>query len=300
MPPGPQPTASDLLLYALVVFVWGTSWIALSLQAGPVAPEVSVLWRFAVACPIMFAWAWLAGRRLAFEGREHLTFFGLGVTLFSNNLVLFYHASLWIPSGLMAVVFSLASIFNVALGALLLRQPLDGRVLLAGVIGTTGIALMFLPEITAHGFSWGAAYGLGFSVAATLSFCAGNIISSASQRRGVPVLSATAWGMLYGVGYLITLALVLGKSFRIEWTVVYLACLVWLAVVASVIAFASYLTLLGRIGPARAGYMTVLFPVVALAASTVFEGYTWTWAAAAGVALVIAGNVMVLRSGTRR
>ena len=61
------------------------------------------------------------------------------------------------------------------------------------------------------------------------------------------------------------------------------------------LAFASYLTLLRRLGPARAGYTTVLFPIVALAVSTAVEGYSWTLLAVLGVMLAIIGNVFVLR-----
>ena len=71
--------------------------------------------------------------------------------------------------------------------------------------------------------------------------------------------------------------------------------LLWLSIVSSVAAFWAYLTLLGRIGAARAGYATVMFPVFALAISTVFEGYVWTLPALVGLALVLAGNLFVLR-----
>lgn len=301
-PPDPvAPTVTDLALYVIVVIMWGTSWIAISLQAGPVAPEVSVLWRFAIACPVMFAWAVLAGHRLDYSRREHLLFAGLGLTLFCTNFVLFYRASLTITSGLMAVVFSLASIFNVVLGAIFLRQPIEARAVAAGLIGVTGVALMFAPEVIGHDLGRGAVQGLIASVGATLSFCTANMISSASQRRGVAVIPATAWGMLYGVGYLALLSLLLGHAFIIEWSTRYLASLLWLAIAASVIAFASYLTLLGRIGPARAGYMSAVFPVVALAISTVFEGYQWTPLAVLGLSLVLAGNVLSLhRPGRSR
>ena len=67
-----------------------------------------------------------------------------------------------------------------------------------------------------------------------------------------------------------------------------------MAVAVSVVAFWSYLTLLGRIGADRAGYATVLFPVVALGISTVYEGYLWTAEAALGVGLVLLGNAVVL------
>src|SRR5690606_30754486 len=74
----------------------------------------------------------------------------------------------------------------------------------------------------------------------------------------------------------------------------YVVSLLYLALCGSVVAFGAYLTLLGRIGADRAGYVTVLFPLVALAISTLVEGYLWTPAALAGVALVLTGNLLVL------
>ena len=123
----------------------------------------------------------------------------------------------------------------------------------------------------------------------------GALFATLAQRRGVPMLAATAWGMTYGVAVLGLIALVRGQAFAVEWTPRYLGATVYLALFASVVAFASYLTLLRRIGAARAGYATVLFPVVALTVSTLLEGYRWTLPAALGAALALSGNVLVLR-----
>lgn len=95
------------------------------------------------------------------------------------------------------------------------------------------------------------------------------------------------------------LALLLGKPFIIETTLSYLGSLVFLAVLSTVVAFAAYLTLLGRIGAARAGYSTVMFPVFALLISTALEGYSWTPYAIAGLALVALGNVLVIATGKK-
>ncbi len=65
------------------------------------------------------------------------------------------------------------------------------------------------------------------------------------------------------------------------------------------IGFTAYLMLIGRIGPERAAYCTVLFPIVALAVSTVFEGYRWTALAGAGIALILLGNVVAFSGGLR-
>ncbi|MEP1443765.1 MAG: EamA family transporter, partial [Hyphomicrobiales bacterium] len=57
------------------------------------------------------------------------------------------------------------------------------------------------------------------------------------------------------------------------------------------------LTLLGRIGAARAGYATVIFPIFALLISTVIEGYQWTALSLVGLVLVLVGNYFVLSRG---
>lgn len=292
---GAALSSFDLGLYALVVLVWGSSWMAMRLQLGAVAPEVSILWRFALAAPIMFAWAWARGQRLAFPLADHLRFLGLGATLFSTNFVLFYYASFSVPSGLIAVVFSLASILNLLAGARLLGLRIEPRVAVAGLIGVAGVCLMFAPEFAGHTLGREAALGLGLSLCGTLSFCAANLQSVAGQRRGLPVVSSTAWGMLYGAALLALYALLRGRTFAIEPSARYLLSLAWLALPATVAGFVAYLTLLRRIGSARAGYTTVLFPVVALALSTVFEGYRWSALSATGLCLVVVGNFLVLR-----
>ena len=61
----------------------------------------------------------------------------------------------------------------------------------------------------------------------------------------------------------------------------------------------AYITLLNRIGAARAAYVTVLSPAVALLISTWLENYQWSWPAGLGLAAVMAGNVLVLRAPRR-
>jgi drug/metabolite transporter (DMT)-like permease len=284
----------DYGLYALTVLSWSASWFAISLQVGVVSPEVNLVWRFAIATLLMFAWVVLSGRRLAFSLSDHLRFVALGILLFSSNFMLFYYGALYLVSGLLSVVFSLASIVNMLLAALVTGERPSRRVLFGGLAGFAGIALMFYPEMAAHGLSGPTLAGLAFCIGGTLSFCAGNMVSAANQRRGLPIVSANAWGMLYGTIWSTLLALVLGKPFIVEPTVAYFGSLLFLAVISTVIAFAAYLTLLGRIGPARAGYSTVMFPVLALLISTALEGYSWTPFAVLGLALVGLGNVLVI------
>lgn len=289
-------TTADYGLYAVTIVAWGASWIAMKGQIASVAPEVSVFWRFVLAAVIMMAWAKGAGYRMTFPWSDHLRFAGLGAFIFSTNFTLFYYGAAHLPSGLLAVVFSTASLFNLLLSLLLFGVRPNLQAVTAGILGLGGIALMFWPSFAAAELNTGIATGLALCVAGTLSFCLGNMLSADTQRRGIAVIPASAWGMVYGAVFLGAFSLVRGQSFTVEWSPVYLGSLVYLAVVASVIAFASYLTLLGRIGSARAGYVTVLFPIVALSLSTLFEGYQWTPIAIAGLVCVLGGNVLMLRA----
>lgn len=291
----PGLSAGDFGLYGATVFAWGFSWIAMKGQVGPVPPEVSVFWRFVLAAAVMVAWSRFRGNALGFPWTAHLRFAGLGALMFSTNFTLFYYGAAHIPSGLLAVIFSTASIFNLLLSFLLFSQRPDGSMLFAGALGFAGVALMFWPQIMGAEINMGAAAGLAFCILGTLSFCLGNMLSAATQDAGIGVTPATTWGMVYSAGLLGLFCLVKGNSFAVDVTLTYLGSLIYLALVASVIAFGAYLTLLGRIGSTRAGYVTVLFPVVALGVSTIFEGYQWTPTALAGLGFVLAGNVIMLR-----
>lgn len=291
-------TGTDMLLYAVVIFSWSTSWIALKMQLGVVAPEISLFWRFCLAVVGMWGWVALRGGHWRFPLRDHLAFAALGVLLFSGNFTLFYYGSASLPSGLLAVVFSLASVINLVLARLVFGQRISTRAGLGGLLGFGGIALMFWPQISGlsgAGVNMTSAMGLGMCAAGTVLFCCGNMVSSAAQRRGLPVVEATAWGMTYGAIFLALFSLVRGQPFIVEWTPTYLGALLFLALIASMVAFGAYLTLLGRIGPARTAYTTVVTPVFALLISTVMEGYVWTLAALCGLVLVMVGNVIVLR-----
>ena len=78
----------------------------------------------------------------------------------------------------------------------------------------------------------------------------------------------------------------------------YVLSLLYLSLAGTALAFGLYLALIRRIGASRAAYTSVLFPVVALVVSTLFEGYRWSMPAVVGLAVLVAGNALAL-GGTR-
>lgn len=283
------------LLYAIVVTIWGSSWLGIKYQLGVVAPELSIAYRFALSAGILLAFCLATRRRLGFGLGNHLFFAAQGLTLFSLNYLLFYWVTGYVTSGLVAVAFSTITVMNIANGALLFRQRIDAGVVLAAAGGMIGLGLIYWPEVSGVELSHEALVGLGLSLVATYLASLGNMISVRHKAHTIPVVESNALGMSYGALFVFAFALSRGVPITFDWSPGYVLSLAFLALFASVIGFGAYLTLLQKIGADRAAYSSVLFPLVALGLSTLVEGYRWTPFAAAGVALVLAGNLVVLR-----
>ncbi|MFQ5773751.1 MAG: DMT family transporter [Kiloniellaceae bacterium] len=285
----------DVLLYALTVLFWGTSWLAIKFQLGVVAPEVSLVYRFALAAALMLVLSILARRRMRFSPADHAFMALQGLCLFCTNYFLIYLGTQYLTTGLVAVVFSAVLIMNILGGAVLFASPVDMRVIGGAACGLSGITLVFWPQIAAFDLSEQGTRGLVLSLAGTGFASLGMLTSAWNQRkRGLPVFQTNAYGMLYGTLALTSLSLARGSPFDFDPSPAYVWSLLYLSVFATVAAFWSYLTLIGRIGPGRAAYATVVFPIIALALSTWFEDFQWTALAAAGVVLVLLGNVAIL------
>ena len=285
----------NLSLYLLTVVIWGTTWIALKLQLGEVAIALSIAYRFGLAALVLFVALLLTRQLQPMNRRGQLICMAQGLCLFCLNFLCFYTASQWIPSGLIAVVFSTSTLWNALNARVFFDQRIARNVLLGAALGMAGLACLFWPELAGHTASRETLLGLGLALIGTLCFSAGNLLSSLQQKAGLRPLTTNAWGMLYGALLLSLYCLVSDVPLQFEWNTRYVGSLLYLVIPGSVIAFTAYLTLVGRMGPERAAYCTVLFPVVALNISVFVEGYQWTLPALFGLVLVMLGNVLVFR-----
>jgi drug/metabolite transporter (DMT)-like permease len=289
-----ENSMKNLLLYATTVLIWGSTWLVITFQLGAVDPILSVAYRFTLASLLLLAFATLRKINLRFTARQHVSFGLQGALLFSLNYLLVYLAELRLTSGLVAVIFSTLVFMNILIGALFLGTPVRLNVVVGAIFGLVGVSLVFLPELSAFSLQDRGFLGMLLSLGGTLFASIGNIVAARNQREGLPVVQTNAFGMGYGAILMFAIALIAGTPFRFEMTPTYIASLAYLAVFGSIIAFGAYLTLLGQIGADRAAYASLLFPLVALGISTLFEGYRWSIPALAGVSLVLAGNFLVL------
>jgi drug/metabolite transporter (DMT)-like permease len=287
------------LIYAIVVLIWGTTWYTIKFQLGVVAPEISLVYRFGLAAACVFAYAGATGSPLRLSMKDHRMVAIQGLTLFCLNYWMTYLSTQYLTSGLVAVLFTSIIFFNIVNGRVILATPVETRVLLAAGAGVLGVALLFLPELQAALHDSLVARGAVLALVATYVASLGNIAASRNTRDDLPVVTVNAYGLAYGTIGLAVIAAIRGTPVAFDPRWPYVLSLLYLSLAGTALAFGLYLALIKRIGASRAAYTSVLFPVVALAVSTLFEGYAWSVAAVVGLAVLVAGNALAL-GGTAR
>ena len=288
-----------ILLYSLVVLIWGSTWLAVRFQVGVVPPEASVAYRIGIAAICMFAWAVFRRQPLRFTWQQHLFMALQGALIFSTNFFLFYHATAFLTTGLIAVIFSTASAMTLLLNALIFHRRPAINVVSGACLGFCGICVVFAPELSNFSLASDAGRGMILSLGGTLCFSMGSIVSGHNRKAGIAVTGNTAWAMFYGTVLLTLFLFASGKQFVFDARLPYTVSLMYLSTIGSVIAFAAYFALLGRIDAEKAAYATVLFPIIALSLSTLFEDYHWSLTAVAGLLIILVGNVLVLKQPKR-
>lgn len=278
--------------YALTVLIWGLTWTAIRLQVESAPVDISVFYRFLLASVVTLVVLVLLRRLHKLNLKQHGWLVLQGLTLYSVNFLLIYRAAESMTSGLLAVVFSLAALFNAVNGWLWLGLRPTARLYPAVALGITGVALLFW-----HDLQLGNATGASilFAVAGTFWFSMGNLVSIKVRMAEIPLLVANAWAMVYGALILGLWGLVQGVEWVLPSAATFWGATVFLAVPGSIIAFYSYITVIQTLGAEKAGYATVLFPIVALSVSTWLEGFEWTITAVLGAMLAILGNYVLFR-----
>jgi len=290
---------NNVSIFAGCVLIWGTTWLAITYQLGTVAPEVSVSHRFLLAALVIAVWCRLRGLPLRFKPAEHLALALMGIAMYGISYVFVYHAEVHVTSGLVAIGYSATPLLSALGTRFFFRQAVTGRVAVGSLFGFLGITLVYWPEFAQLAPSRNVLLGALFTGLAVMITTTGGLLAQRNHQRGLHGWPTMAWGMTYGGVAALVVALALGRPYTIDLDLPYLLSLLYLTLLGSVITFAGWLTLVGRIGVARASYVGVMAPVVALCVSTLFEGFVWHPLTAAGVAISIAGNVLVLRSTPR-
>ncbi len=301
MTSGPHPPHAllrprILIPFVFVTLVWGSTWLVIKDQIGNVPPSWSITWRFALAAVGMTVLALVRRESLKLDAAGHRLGLVVGLFQFAFNFQFVYRAEHFLTSGIVAVLFALLLVPNALLSWAFLSQRPTRRFLIGSAIALAGIALLLAHEFRIAPPGGSVGLGIILTVLAILSASAANVIQASAAARAQAVVPLLAWAMTYGAVADAVFALVTAGPPQWEPRPAYFAGIAYLALVGSVATFPLYFNLIRELGPGRAAYNGVAVPIVAMALSTLFEGYRWTLLAAGGGALALVGLVIALRA----
>jgi len=275
--------------------IWGSTWSVIPFQLGTTPIPWTVAIRFGLSTVLTFAILALRRDKMWLPTSDHRAVAILGLCLFSANYTTIYHGSQYLTSGLVAVIFAMLAIFNIINGRIFLRRSVQPVEIIAALMGAAGLAIIFWPEVSSFSPADKTVMGVGIVLMATLIASFGNTALASGGLAHRPVLLVNAWGMFYGTLFNCLFALIDGSPFVLDTRPAYWWAMAYLAPVGTVLSFALYTWLVAHIGVARAGYVAVMTPLVALTISVLFEGLAFGILGILGVAAVLGGNVLINR-----
>lgn len=286
--PGPVSTR---WLFWTPTLIWASTWHVILYQLAETPALTGVAWRFALAALLLAAYARYSGQSLRLPLKLQPWLMFTGALQYGLNYLCVYLAEQHIPSGLVAVLFSLMVFINAFTGALFFKRPLALRFMLCALGGVVGVAIIFWPELVATGARPQAGLGLSLGLLAVASACTGNVLTLKLTERGTALVPVLAWCMGYGALSLVITSLLAspgGSSLAPGHSLVWWGSLLYLSAFGSVLAFLTYFRLAQRQGPGRAALTSVVIPVIALGISAALEGWRPQALSLLGITLCVA------------
>jgi drug/metabolite transporter (DMT)-like permease len=295
----PPAHGAALWAFAGMTLIWGSTWYAIREQLNGTPMFVSVALRFALAAGVLALWMLATRRPLGIPRRLWSLVLVQGLCVCGINYLFAYSATAYIASGLVALVFAFNVVVSLLLEPVLLGRRSPPQLWLAAGLGVAGLALMLLPGEPGVP-SPNRLLGVGLALGGAICVGLGNVLSSRLISGGASLFAMNFWGFMVGTVLALLAATLSGDGWKVVWTRDYALSLVYLSVIGSILAFALYLQVVRELGPVRAGYSAVLTPVIALLISGLLEGLRFTPTLVGGLALVLLGNLLVLRQRAQR
>lgn len=285
------------VVWLSMCLIWGSTWLAIKIGLGTLPPLSFAGIRFVLAAVVLFAGCALAGVPILPRARADWGFLALsGALAFSVNHGLLFWGEQYISSGLAAVLQATIPCFGLLMAhGRLPGENLTVRKLSGTLVGLAGVAAIFWHQLSASGTMafWGSAGIVAGAVAVSYS----NILV---KMRGshLPPASMAAWQMTFGLLPLLLIGVWKeGNPLQLSWTPVSVACLLYLSLVGSSLAFVLFYWLVRRVAVTKSMTIALITPGVAvLLGWFVLSEPLSLWTLAGGLA-VLAGTALVLIPG---
>jgi len=294
-----RPTARDWLLFGLISFFWGSSYLFIKIGIETLSPLTLISGRLFFGSLVLGAALLLARVPIP---RDRSTYAKL-VVMAVFNIVVPFSLITWgeryIDSSLAAILQATTPLFTIVIASLALAEEAITLNRLVGlIIGFGGVVVLF-----SHGLSGGSNSSLPGEIAlilSSVSYAAGNVFVRVNMRGFHPTVPAF---FQVSIALLITaaIALLLESPIHLPDTPRALFAIVWLGVFGSSLAYLIYFRLVHVLGPTRMSLITYVMPIVGIVLGVAVLGETIDLRIATGTAIILAGVGLVnSRRGTRR
>ena len=283
-----------LLAFAVIYFVWGSTFLAIRIGVHEVPPLLFAAMRFLAAGLILYGWMILKGERSP-SRRQWTSVAVLATLIFVCDYGLLFWAEQRVPSGVAAVMLATIPAFMALSEIIILRtQRLTLRLALALLIGIAGVAALTTRTLDLGGEPVDRLGAVALIVAA-MSW---GIASALSRKLPLPASKVMSSGaqMLLGGVLLALVGTALGELGDFHPALVsrgaWLA-LLYLIVPGSIIGFTAYVWLIHRESPTRVGTYAYVNPVVAVVVGYLLGGEGLGLRTVLGAFLVLISVVVI-------
>jgi drug/metabolite transporter (DMT)-like permease len=289
-----RPTWKTLLAFAIIYFVWGSTFLAIRVGVREVPPFLLAAMRFSVAGLVLCAWTAARGERGP-RGREWASAFVLGTLIFVLDYGLLFWAEQRVPSGIAAVMLAMIPVFMALSEIIFLRtQKLTLRLGVALLIGIAGVAVLMSRSLNLGG----APIDRDGAMALMIASITWSVASIFTRKLPLPASKMMSSGvqMLVGGILLVVVAGVLGEFRNFHPASVSRGvwfALLYLIVAGSIIGFTAYLWLIHHESPTKVGTYAYVNPVVAVLVGYFLGGEQIGLRAILGTAFVLVSVVVI-------
>lgn len=291
---GQALSRQSLAAFVLVAVIWGSTWLVIKDQISATPPSWTIAFRFILAAAGATLLAVVRGESLRLPRPAIAVALAVGIAQFVGNFHFVYRAEHYLTSGIVAVFYATLMVPNALLARVFLKAQVGRRFLAGSGVALAGVALLLINEYRLAPPGGEVPLGVALMVGGLLTASVANVVQASAAARSAPVVPVLAWALGFGALIDVAVALVVDGWPVLETRPAYWAGVAYLGVVGSVLTFPLYFGLIRTLGPGKAAYNGVLVPVIAMALSTLFEGYVWSALAVAGSVVAMAGLLIAL------
>ena len=242
------------------MLIWGLNFIAVKIQGTEAPLEISLLYRSAIAFALFYLLFKIKKMKFTKEKINYFTIVGFGVCNFAISYLLLYYGTIYSTAALVTLIFSLKAIVTPIFLNIVFKVELQKKIYIGGTLGLLSVVIILYPDL--HTISPAFIKGILLAIIGTIVTSIGDVFSYYNNKKHIDPITANTIGMLAATILILVFALASAKSFVVPTSLHYWVGLLYLAVLASFVAWLLYLLLIKNLGAAESSYMVALFPAI--------------------------------------